>query len=267
MDLETRLRSLEEYVYWQSNLLYRAFGVAGMRGDYVEFGVLGGSTLSIAYRSFQRWLALTGAGAWESEAPHPQAMRDDALAVARQLRFIGFDSFAGLPEPTGVDAEDEHFIAGTHAVSRQATLEALARDGIGPGDVRLVEGPLSETCVPATAAQLGLREIAVLHINAKLHASTATALEFCTPFLRDRSVVVFSDWYDVGGNPERGSPLAFREWQQRHPDWLAILLDRERSTRIAFVLARRQANAAPAAVAAKREAGLWQRLKGGRGAD
>ena len=262
MDLETRLRSLEEYVYWQSNLIYRAFGVAGMHGDYIEFGVLGGATLSIACRSVQRWRDLMGAGAWDFNAADPEESRVRALEQARGLRFIGFDSFVGLPVPSGIDAEEEHFVAGTYAVSRETTLEALRKDGIDETQVRLVEGALATTCVAATASEIGLREIAVLHINAKLHASSATALEFCSPYLRERSVIVFSDWYEFGGNPDRGSPLAFREWQERHPEWLAVLLDRERSSRIAFVLARRQVIVAAPAPQAARPSGFWQRLKG-----
>ena len=49
MDAEDRLRILEEYVYWEQNLFSKAFAISGLWGDYLEFGVFEGGTLSVAY--------------------------------------------------------------------------------------------------------------------------------------------------------------------------------------------------------------------------
>ena len=156
------------------------------------------------------------------------------------MRFIGFDSFAGLPPPAGVDAGRAELVAGAWRASLQEALALLRRYGTPLDNIRLVEGWFDRTLTADQADKLDLARLAVVHIDSKLHASAEAALAFCTPYLRDRTVIVFSDWLLFGGLPHLGSRRAFAEWCAAHPEWHATVLDRHPLGRIAFVLSRRR---------------------------
>jgi hypothetical protein len=93
-------------------------------------------------------------------------------------------------------------------------------------------------CTPALAEKIGLREISILHIDSDLYKSALDALSFCTPYLRNGSVIIFDEWFQFAGDPKYGEQRAFREWLAANPDISASELAREGWGRIAFVVHR-----------------------------
>lgn len=239
-NIEKALHNLEEYVYWRSSLFYKAFEVVGTSGDFVEFGVFRGVTLSNAYWCAQRHRQLFSSGAWDhSSTGDATANRNAKVARWDAVRFFGFDSFEGIPDLSGPDADRPVFGKGTYAASQEEAETHLKRCNVNLDRVVLVKGFFSETCTLETAEKIGLKRIGIAHIDSDLYESATTALDFCTPFFTDGAVVIFDEWFQFGGSPNYGEQRAFREWLERNPGWHAAELAREGGGRIAFILTRR----------------------------
>jgi len=181
----------------------RALRLTAERGlaegsDYLEFGV---------YRGFTLWYASAFA-------------RD---LGARDLRFFGFDSFAGLPRPEGVDAagESQAFYEGAYQATRASVEKNLAALGTDRERVRLVEGWYDRTLTPESRRALGLRRCSVCVIDCDFYESTRLALEFAAPLFADGSILLFDDWAAYGNDPAKGEQRAFAEFLETHPAFRA----------------------------------------------
>jgi hypothetical protein len=244
-DAAARIAALEKHLYQDDSIFAQAFRVAGFDGDFLEFGVCAGTSLSEAW-----WAASIALhrvvldGALDHSFAAPLAGRRAWQSGFERLRFIGFDSFAGLPALTGPDVGHEGIWPGGYCATLHEALAGLRRDGTPLDNVRLVEGWFTDTLTDDQADKLDLKRLAVVHIDSKLYASATCALAFCTPFLRERTVFVFSDWLSFGGAPHLGSRRAFAEWCAVHPQWHAAVLGRHPTGRIAFVLSRRREESA-----------------------
>jgi hypothetical protein len=163
--------------------------------DYLEFGV---------YRGFTLWYA--------------QALIKDF--GVRDMRCFGFDSFAGLPRPNGIDVSTQEpgFYEGAFFVKR-ATVEAdLTHHGTDWSRTALVEGWYEDTLVPQTRAELGLRRCSVCVVDCDLYESARRVLEFVEPLLADGSCLLFDDWNMYQRDPDKGERRAFAELLMRRPD-------------------------------------------------
>jgi hypothetical protein len=161
----------------------------------LEFGV---------YRGFALWYA--------------QALIKD-LGI-QDMRCFGFDSFAGLPRPAGIDVSSQEpgFHEGAFTVSR-ATVEAhLTRQGTDWSRTALVEGWYENTLVPQTRAEYGLRRCSVCVVDCDLYESARLVLEFVEPLLADGSILLFDDWNVYQRDPNKGERRAFAELLERRPD-------------------------------------------------
>ena len=163
----------------------------GVQGDYVEFGVFRG-------RSFvEAWHA---ANYWKREA----------------MRFIAFDSFAGLPEIVDVDAGGPFRQADYHA-SREEFETTLRKNRLPPSRVSIIEGLFSHTLRPDARTATGVEQVAVAVIDCDLYASTVSVLDYLTDLLVDGSVLIFDDWYTFKARADRGEQRAAAEWLGRNP--------------------------------------------------
>ena len=88
---------------------------SNLRGDYFEFGLYRGSSFSAAQTLSRRY------------------------GLASEMRFFGFDSFQGLPEPAGIDVSGE-FRRGDYACSRAKVTATLDKRGADWERIHLVEG-------------------------------------------------------------------------------------------------------------------------------
>jgi O-methyltransferase len=194
-DLEAAYRAALRY-------LAERHGSDGL-GDYLEFGVFRGESLLCMQR------ALVAAG-----LPY--------------VRLIGFDSFEGLPESldpgdTAMRGEGRVPWKPRSFYSRyEATRTALTQGGVDWERTVLVKGWYDKTLVPEARAQLGLGSISVVMIDCVLYSSTALALAFCAPLIREEAVLVFDDW-EAGEVAEHnlGEKAAFEEFLVEHPEFVA----------------------------------------------
>jgi O-methyltransferase len=169
---------------------------AAALGDYLEFGVFHGSTLSCMHEARQ------------------------SLGL-QQMRLFGFDSFEGLPE-SAAGEDDGLWAPGQFKSSLQLTRDNLARWGVPADAVTLIKGWFSETAAPATRDRYAIKRASIIMLDCDLYSSTVEALAFCEPLMDARTVLVFDDW-NAGGLAARnlGQRRAFDEFLARHSEFTA----------------------------------------------
>ena len=166
-------------------------------GDYYEFGVFDGHSLQAAYH----------------------AARELGYS---EMRFWGFDSFCGLPEPTGLDCSPE-WRRGLYACERERVIGNLGQAGVNLNAVTLVEGFFG-VILPLFSRQVTFPTAALALVDCDLYASAVPVLDFLTPLLKTGSVLMFDDYNCFEKDDQRGERRAFREWLARNPHWQAAPL-------------------------------------------
>jgi O-methyltransferase len=119
--------------------------------DYLEFGVFEGMTI--------RW--------WVEHNPHPES------------RFVGFDSFEGLPEAWG------HAPIGTYSANGKIPDIADPR-------CSFVKGLFHDT-LPSWLAGRDFSRRIVLHLDADLYSSTLLVLGQMLPKLKKDDIIIFDE--------------------------------------------------------------------------
>lgn len=234
-ELKLQFTELQEHAYVRSSLVYKAFQVSGLWGDYIEFGVFRGGSMRQAYRAAKSICDSMADGSWDFSMSDKDAQKAAILDSFKRMRFIGFDSFSGIPASDGVDKVIEVFPEGTYAASRHEAESNILKD-IPRDQLVLVEGFFDQTCTPETAERLNPLPFAIIHIDSDLYSSAVTGLNFCTPYLRNGTVIIFDEYLQFHGSPHLGEQRAFAEWCRRHPEWHVQELARESAGRVAFVL-------------------------------
>jgi O-methyltransferase len=167
------------------------------RGDYYEFGI---------YRGYTFWFA-------------QKTMAD---LGNRQMRFIGLDSFEGLPEVRGVDRYKGDFSAHQYSASFDYVRTMLDTHGVDWDRTILVPGYYDRTLTASLKREHDLRPAAVAVIDCDLYESARQVLDFLSDdMLLDGSILVFDDWNAFDGDDERGERLALREFLQANTEWRA----------------------------------------------
>ncbi len=161
-------------------------------GDYLEFGVFNGTSLM----SMQRSCTKHG---------------------VKLTRFIGFDSFEGLP--AGATAEDDGvWSKGMYSCSFDDLQGCLRRGGVAPEDVTFVKGWYNETLNQETRERLQLQNISIIFIDCDTYSSSKAVLDFIEPLLNQPLILCFDDWklndLDVKG---MGEYKSFNEFLDQHP--------------------------------------------------
>ncbi|MCF8077797.1 MAG: TylF/MycF family methyltransferase [Desulfobacterales bacterium] len=163
-------------------------------GDYCEFGVYQGATFIYAYQTI---------------SPH-----------FNEMRFAAFDSFEGLPHPSGVDSYNgytSHFYKGQFSFSHSQFVRNLKRKGVNLQRVITVQGWFNESLAIERSQIHGIDNIAVAWIDCDLYESTVPVLDYLTPRLNPGAVVIFDDWRCYRNHPDYGEQRACREWLERNP--------------------------------------------------
>ena len=169
-----------------------------LEGDYFEFGVFEGRAFAIAFNLAQAF-------------------------GLNQMRFHAFDSFAGLPVITGVDAAGfEHFTAGDFACDVSTFKRNLTKNGVDMDKISITEGWYDKVLNEQTRNRLAAQKAAVVYLDCDLYESAISALDFITDYVQDGTLLMFDDWFCFRGNPERGEQKAFSDWLKRNPDITAV---------------------------------------------
>ena len=156
-------------------------------GDYLEFGVYAGGTMTCADRA-------------------------RSAAGIEDMRLIGFDSFEGLPAEAA-KINPQRWSAGMFACSAEEALENMRRGGVDVERVRLVKGWFDRTLTDDTRAEHGIERAGVIMLDCDLYSSSRAALDFSAPAIGQAAVLVCDDWRHSG---EDGQQRAFREFLERH---------------------------------------------------
>jgi hypothetical protein len=182
----------------------RALGIVGAqgladRGDYYEFGIFRGYTLWYAQQLMNR-------------------------LGYRSMRVVGFDSFEGLPEVSGVDDYKGDFSKGQYAASLAYVRDQLTKHGVDWQRTILVPGYFEATLNAELKRELALRPAATVLIDCDLYESARLALGFIGDLLLDGAIVIFDDWNAFDRDDDRGERRAFREFLAGRPDIAAEAL-------------------------------------------
>lgn len=165
-------------------------------GAYVEFGVLNGESIRQSY----------------------------AILRGSIARFIGYDTFDGIPELSLLDqhckalhprfTEENFRSAGIDVVRRY-----LESSGIPAGQLKLVPGDIRAIGQCDFEQHLGGSgpRATVVHIDVDLHSSTLAALELVVPHAIDGSWFLFDDYWCYRGSPACGVQRALSEFTVTHP--------------------------------------------------
>lgn len=235
------LLPLDSLRWTEGLLVHHALEISQLDGDYVEFGVFRGSSFIQAYFSAMQLVAAFLGGRWSqaSGKDDPEGMTELwARQQWERMRFIGFDSFCGVPKPGAIDSINPVFREGAFSASKEEFLDAIRTAGVDLGKVVAVEGFFEASLTAETAQRIGLKSISVCHIDSDLYESAKAALDFCTPFFHDGSIIIFDEWFQFRGHPQLGEQRAFREWRNAHPDWLVEEYLTEPPFRKSFILCR-----------------------------
>ena len=164
------------------------------QGDYYEFGL---------YKGFTFWFATQIA----------QALKKN------KMRFYGFDSFEGLPEPKGIDKEPtvtgDRFAKGCISASEELVRELLKKHGADMNKISLFKGFFKDSLRPSLLSEQSLGPAAVILVDCDFYESTRDVLKFIPPLIQEGTIIIFDDWFITGKNA--GQQLAVREWLERMP--------------------------------------------------
>ena len=163
-------------------------------GDYLEFGVFMGKTFAYSYRI----MAL----------------------LFPEMRFVALDSFEGLPEPKGIDAQDRYtsgFFKGQFACDVKQFENNLVDSGVDLNRVTVIRGWYDESLQPGNSQSSGIGKVAAAWIDCDLYESTIPVLEYLIPRLSVGTVLLFDDWRCYRNLADFGQQRACREWLERNP--------------------------------------------------
>jgi len=165
-----------------------------LEGDYLEFGVARGGNFVSAF-FFAKICNLTA------------------------MQFYAFDSFAGLPKITGIDAQGfRQFEEKAFACALDEFRAIIKSKGVDLRRVQLVSGWYDTSLNSETKQKLALKKAAVIWVDCDLYESTVPVLNFITDYLQDGTILIFDDWFCFRGRPDRGERKAFQEWLACNPD-------------------------------------------------
>lgn len=195
-----------------------------VEGDYLEFGVWTGRSFADAYHEIPK--AFAYGKLW------------NLVKEPRPCRFFAFDSFEGLPEIKGADA-DGPFKKGEYCCGQEKFLNQLKSKGVNLDDVICVPGWYDKSLTDEVKTRHNLKKARIIHVDCDLYESTRDVLNFCTSLIQEGTVLMFDDWFNYNGNPQLGEQRAFYEWLQKNPEFQAVEFMKEPPFRNSFIITRR----------------------------
>ena len=144
-----------------------------------------------------------------------------ALTEARRhnlstIRFLAFDSFEGLPEPTS-DTTVETWRSGALTTSESEFLRMVDEHGLYVDRVQTVKGFYEQSLTDALQQELldADRRPMLVNIDCDLYESALPVFRFIDPLLQEGTVIYIDDLFaGYKGSPRKGVARAFLEYQE-----------------------------------------------------
>lgn len=161
-------------------------------GDYLEFGVFNGSSLSSMH----------------------YVCKKDSLSTTR---LFGFDAFQGLPE--GSENEDDGvWKKGFYSCSFEKLQECLEKKSIHSGEIKFIHGWYEDTLNDETIKQYNLDNLGIVFIDCDTYSSSKAVFQFIAPLIKRPLVICCDDWklndLDIKG---LGEYKSFNEFADENP--------------------------------------------------
>ncbi len=181
---------------WHPEAFRRSFALAKKyktinKGDYYEFGI---------YKGYALWYAQNIASTYGANA----------------MRFYGFDSFAGLPEVSGVDAGGD-FYTGQFACKKEDVIHNLKTHHAHMDRIFLIEGYFEHSLKENIIADYAMRKATIILVDCDLYASTMEVLRFAKRLFMKHTLILFDDWNSHSGGKQSGEQLAFTQFCKDYP--------------------------------------------------
>ncbi len=161
-------------------------------GDYLEFGVFNGSSLSSIY--------LTA--------------KDEDLSATR---FFGFDAFEGLPAASEYE-DDGVWKKGFYTCSFENMKECLVKKEVNPEGIIWIKGWYSDTLTKDLAQKHSINNPGIIFIDCDTYSSAKSVLDFVAPLITKSCIICCDDWklndLDI---KEMGEYKALNEFLEENP--------------------------------------------------
>lgn len=151
-------------------------------GDYLEFGVSHGSSMSIIHKVLQK-------------------------SKLDRVRLFGFDSFEGMPDIAAVEDKGK-WKPGEFASTLEETKKFLAERGADWSRIFLIKGWYSDTLTAENVSKHNINKASIIMIDCDIYSSSIQSLNFCKPLIKDVAIIIFDDWIEDEGFGE------YRAWQE-----------------------------------------------------
>ena len=169
---------------------FRHIAAEGIEGDYLEFGVYRGRSIMMAFMLTRKF-------------------------GLKHMRFLGFDSFLGLPSSEGP------YPLGAARCSRAQFIRYVRDVGVDTRRVEIIEGLYSDSLNEQVKIRHKIANAAVVHVDCDLYLSARDVLGFVENLMQPGSILIFDEWHGftemVGPTQVQnyGEQKAFAEWPLR----------------------------------------------------
>jgi hypothetical protein len=164
--------------------------IDGVEGDYIEFGVFSGSSMSCALH----------------------CARTTRLGKLKETsQFFGFDSFEGFGD---VSDKDRHlfFTDNNFAVNLVKVKKRLNRIKRKNQKLTLVKGFFSETLDGLTPTRYDIDFASVILIDCDTYSAATSCLRFSAPIIQEGTIIIIDDYANYRGNSNKGTYGAFQDF-------------------------------------------------------
>lgn len=166
----------------------------GTVGDYLEFGVFSGTSISCMFQVLQE-------------------------LNLNQVRLFGFDSFEGMPAIAAQEDEGT-WEPGQFEFGIEVTREILKRRGVDLQRTLLTKGWFCDTLKPEFRDRHNIQKASIIMVDCDIYSSTVDVLKFCEPLIQDEAILFFDDWNsNFLADKNLGEKKAFDEFLHAHPEF------------------------------------------------
>lgn len=162
-------------------------------GDYFEFGVFDGRTVTLAYQAFAR--------------------------KSNRMRLFGFDTFRGI---VGTNkSEESSFPVGSFYSNIETFRHNMRTAGISEERFIGVAGDFLKIFKSPQDiyARYSMKKCALAHIDCDVYEAAKSSLNFLSPLLTQGSILLFDEFNVHKASNEHGERRALREWLADNPQF------------------------------------------------